>query len=202
MSEYNTEQLQTINAVVACLCGLSPQVRRALEKKIDDYLAFRREVDRFLDRHFSELCTHQCYQSGESACCSREGITTFFADVVINLLVSSPEDVKRLVQALGGKPGNKCVYLSDCGCLWNVKPLVCEMFLCRYARDTVFGNAPDLLGAWRELRRRGKEFTWPTQPVLFDELETFFMERGCHSSLMYFHNSPGLLRVKAEHKIG
>jgi hypothetical protein len=33
--------------------------------------------------------------------------------------------------------------------------------------------------------------------VLFDELEAFFIERQCRSSLMYFHNSPGLLRVKA-----
>ena len=171
-------------------------MRKALEKKIEPYLAFRREVDRFLHEHFSGLCTHRCYQSGESACCSREGITTFFADVVINLLVSSRKDVGRLIAALGETPSNKCVYLSGCGCLWQLKPIVCEMFLCRPARETVFADAPDLLETWRGLRQREKVFTWPTRPVLFDELEVFFMERGCHSSLMYFHNSPGLLSVK------
>jgi len=199
--EYNTEQLQTINAILSCLNDLCSPEREALEDKITSYLAFRREVDRFLAKHFSGLCTHRCYHSGESACCSREGITTFFADVVVNLLVSPRKAIESLVSALSETGNEKCVYLSSEGCLWQVKPIVCEMFLCRHARDTVFGKRPDLLEAWRELRQREKRFTWPTRPVLFDELETFFMERGCHSSLMYFHNSPGLLRVKETHNV-
>jgi hypothetical protein len=33
-------------------------------------------------------------------------------------------------------------------------------------------------------------------PLLFDEIETFFMLRGADSPHLYFHRSPGLLRVK------
>jgi len=201
LSEYNAEQLQTINEVLACLGGLSPGVRNALERSIADYLAFRRDVDRFLDTHFSAICSYRCYQSGKSVCCGREGITTFFADIVVNLLVSSTEEIQSLKQALRCDPGSKCVYLCDNGCLWHIKPIVCEMFLCKPARDEVFGNAPEVLEVWQAMRRGEKGFTWPSQPVLFDELETFFMERGCGSSLMYFHNSPGLLRVKAKHQV-
>lgn len=195
--DYNREQLQTIHAVLTCLENLSPKDRKGLEERIRTYLTFREEVDRFLEAHFSEVCTRRCYSSRESACCSREGITTFFADMVINLLVSSAGQIRRIIHALGGRPGEKCVYLSDAGCLWNVKPVVCEMFLCKPARDTVFSARPHALEVWRDLRRRERRYTWPDRPVLFDELEAFFMERRCRSSLMYFHNSPGLLRVKA-----
>ena len=41
-----------------------------------------------------------------------------------------------------------------------------------------------------------RQYTWPDQPVLFDKLEALFVEAGYRSSLMYLHNSPGLLRVK------
>ncbi len=201
LSEYNAEQLQTINGVLACLGGLSQGVRNGLEQNIADYLTFRRDVDRFLDTHFSAICAHRCYLSGESVCCGREGITTFFADIVVNLLVSSSEEIHSLKQALRCDPGKKCVYLGTNGCLWRIKPIVCEMFLCKPARDEVFENAPEALKVWQAMRRREKGFTWPSQPVLFDALETFFMERGCGSSLMYFHNSPGLLRVKAKYQV-
>ncbi len=30
----------------------------------------------------------------------------------------------------------------------------------------------------------------------FDMIEAYFIAAGCFSSLMYLHNSPGLLRVK------
>jgi len=46
------------------------------------------------------------------------------------------------------------------------------------------------------LEAKRKRFTWPDQPVLFDDLESYFMKSGYRSPLMYLHNSPGLLRVK------
>ena len=49
---------------------------------------------------------------------------------------------------------------------------------------------------WELLEQRRKQFTWPDQPVLFDELEEHFLEAGHKSPLMYLHNSPGLLLVK------
>jgi len=198
MSEYNQEQSEAIMMVQHHLERLSPSDAKNLKTRIRSYLGFRKDVDRFLRCHFSEVCTEMCYQDNYSACCNREGIITFFADVVINLLMSKEEEVDRLLGVLGSpKAGAKCVYLGKAGCLWSVKPIVCEMFLCERARSTVFGDAPDELKAWEELKRREKSYTWPDRPVLFDELEAHFMEKGCDSSLMYCHNSPGLLRVKA-----
>jgi hypothetical protein len=49
---------------------------------------------------------------------------------------------------------------------------------------------------WEALKQREKTFRWPDQAVLFDELEEVFIKAGYDSTLMYLHNSPGLLRVK------
>jgi hypothetical protein len=46
------------------------------------------------------------------------------------------------------------------------------------------------------LKQREKHFRWPDRPVLFDDLEKYFMAAGYSSPLMYLNNSPGLLRVK------
>ncbi|MDY6954162.1 MAG: hypothetical protein SWE60_21870 [Thermodesulfobacteriota bacterium] len=198
MNEYNQEQLEAILLVRRHLELLSPSELRDLKTKIESYLAFREDVDRFTGQYFSEVCTQMCYQDRYSACCNREGIITFFADVVINLLMSEDEDVDRLLDVLGSpRAAEKCVYLGKAGCLWRVKPIVCEMFLCERAKDTVFSSAPDALKVWEELKGREKRYNWPDRAVLFDELEAYFMEKGCDSSLMYCHNSPGLLRVKA-----
>ena len=149
-------------------------------------------------RYFSGVCTEKCYQNHYSACCGREGITTFFADVVINVFMSPDEEIDRLLQALDLPAiSPKCVYLGTSGCLWRIKPMVCEMFLCEPARKTVFEKEPVALKTWEKLRRRGKRYTWPDRPVLFDHLETYFIEKGYYSGLMYCHNSPGLLRLKA-----
>jgi hypothetical protein len=71
------------------------------------------------------------------------------------------------------------------------------MFLCEHARKTVFDKDPLALKEWERLKRREKRYTWPDRPVLFDDLETYFIRAGYSSSLMYFHNTPGLLRVKS-----
>ncbi|MFC1494817.1 hypothetical protein ACFL6W_06030 [Thermodesulfobacteriota bacterium] len=53
-----------------------------------------------------------------------------------------------------------------------------------------------------QLKEDEKCFTWPDKPVLFDELEALFIKKDFDSPLMYFHKSPGLLRVKSEAGIG
>jgi hypothetical protein len=154
-------------------------------------------VDAFLNENFSKLCTQKCYQSELSACCSRDGIITFFGDVVVNTLVSSNDEIEALKAAIQ-KPNNnfKCIYLGHQGCLWRVKPIVCEMFLCEPATKEVFGQKPEAQEIWNALQKDRKRFTWPDQPVLFNDLERCFIDAGYTSPLMYFHNSPGLLRVK------
>jgi hypothetical protein len=71
------------------------------------------------------------------------------------------------------------------------------MFLCEHARKMLFDKDRLALKEWERLKRREKRYTWPNRPVLFDDLETCFIRAGYSSSLMYFHNSPGLLRVKS-----
>lgn len=198
MNEYNREQAQAIIMVRNHLKRLSRFERARLQRRTTNYIAFRKGVDEFLQRYFSEVCTRTCYQNHYSACCSREGITTFFADMLINLVMSSDEEIEGLLRALSlPNRGTKCVYLGKRGCLWRVKPIVCEMFLCEHARKEIFDKYPGALRAWEKLKRREKRYTWPSRPVLFDDLETYFLQKGYSSSLMYFHNSPGLLRVKA-----
>jgi len=199
MNSYQKEQAETLTLVRRHLAGISAAERQALNRQIADYLLFRDEVDAFLNDNFSKLCTQKCYQSEVSACCSRDGIITFFGDVVINTLVSSADEIEVLTAAIQ-KPDNslKCIYLGNQGCLWRVKPIVCEMFLCKPATEEVFAQQPAAEKDWQGLQKRRKRFTWPDRPVLFDDLERCFMDAGYTSSLMYLHNSPGLLRVKKQ----
>lgn len=123
---------------------------------------------------------------------------TFFADMFINLLLSSNEETESLLQTLlSDTGGTKCVYLSNRkGCLWHLKPIVCEMFLCDQAKETVLERDGRLKSEWEELRQKEKNFTWPDKPVLFDEIEGIFINKGFDSPLMYFHRNPGLLSIK------
>ena len=91
---------------------------------------------------------------------------------------------------------DKCVYLGAHGCLWKMKPIVCVMFTCDRAQDQVFGKNPELRQQWEGFQALKKRFTWPDRPVLFDDLESVFIDAGHTSPLMYLHNSPGLLRIK------
>ncbi len=163
----------------------------------EGYFQFRRRVENFLAGYFGDVCRLNCYQSNLSACCSREGIITFFADVALNAAVSTDDALDRLEAVLAeDKPGPKCVYLGPQGCLWNVKPIVCEMFLCDSAKRQIFEKHPEAALEWEALRLEEKIFKWPDRPVLFDEIEKMFMRAGFRSPLMYFNNSPGLLSVK------
>jgi len=196
MNAYHQEQLETI-ALVHSHLKRNATARRDLAALIADYLVFREEVAKFLSMGFSEVCTQTCYHSRLSACCSREGIVTFFADIVVNLLVSEDQEIQEHLSILR-KPnlGFKCVYLAENGCRWNVKPIVCEMFLCKRAQDTIFNRNAEFKREWKLIEGKRKRFTWPDRPVLFDMLETYFLERGHRSPLMYLHHSPGLLRLK------
>ena len=197
ISDYQQEQLEALNLLDHFIQALPPPEKERLRAMCDDYLQFLSEVDDFLLRHFDTICTRQCYQGRLSACCSRDGIITFFADVVINVLLSTPEQIRTLKSVLQstGK-AFKCIYLGDDGCLWHVRPIVCRMFLCDQARNSVFMGHEERRNAWEILEQRRKSFTWPDRPVLFDDLEHYFMAAGCRSPLMYLNNSPGLLRVK------
>ena len=83
-----------------------------------------------------------------------------------------------------------------------MKPIACEMFLCDEIKKEVFADEAGLGREWEILKKREKDFTKPDRPVLFDDLERFFIERGIVNPLMYFHHSPGLLRLKRMHNVG
>ena len=197
-SPYNKEQLEAIKIVRQYLDKCPASEIESLKVRLKPYLAFRQETAKFQAQHLSEICNQNCFTSWTSACCGREGIMAFFADVVINLLLSSDEEIDSLTHTLLSDPGGtKCVYLSnEKGCLWRLKPIVCEMFLCDQAKKSVLEVNDRLKLEWEELRKKEDSFTWPDKPVLFDEIEEIFFNEGFDSPLMYFHKSPGLVRVK------
>lgn len=196
MNPYHQEQIEAFAMVLKHLKN-NPSQRQDLLPLVADYLAFRTDVDRFLSTRFSKICTQTCYQNRLSACCTREGIVTFFADIVVNVLASELLEIEDLIAILSEpNTGFKCVYLTAKGCRWKVKPVVCEMFLCDRAKDSVFAQKWQVKSEWERIEKKRKTFTWPDQPVLFDRLEAHFINAGYQSPLMYLHNSPGLLRVK------
>ena len=197
LSEYQKEQYESLQIVREYFSCSGRAEKERLLDLAKDYLVFRRRVQGFLSEYFGEVCRLKCYQSRLSACCSREGIITFFADVVLNALLSTDERLDRLSATLAqDKPGYKCIYLGSSGCLWNLKPIVCEMFLCDSAKRLVFEKHPKAALEWRKFRSEEKLFKWPDRPVLFDQIENTFMKAGFRSPLMYLNNSPGLLLIK------
>jgi hypothetical protein len=197
VSDYQQEQLKALEMARSFLSALPQAEYSYLEELVGPYLQFREEAQLFLSSNFSGICSKTCYESQLSACCSKEGIITFFADVVINVLYSSIEEHDLLQQRLKQpNPGFKCIYLGHAGCLWKIKPIVCQMFLCPDAEKKAFSCNPAAGEAWESLKRKRMMFTWPDRPVLFDLIENYFITAGLSSSLMYLHQSPGLLRVK------
>lgn len=197
VNAYHLEQIEAIGMVRRILNASEPAAMEALRESTLQYLSYRKEVRHFLDERLKDICTTKCFHSQLSACCSREGIITFFADVVVNALNSTAEELDSLERVLK-RPniGSKCVYLGENGCRWQVKPIVCEMFLCDEAKKRAFGSEPQLRQEWDRLVELKKTFTWPDRPVLFDAVEKMFLAAGCKSSLMYLHFSPGLAKVK------
>ncbi len=197
MNDYQEEQLSSLKAVLAHLKTLSGAERRRLYGGLADYRDFRRRTERFLSERFGHVCRRKCYDNHSSICCSKDGIITFFADVVVNALLSNAEEIQALIRVLEAPhAGFKCVYLGRRGCLWRLKPVMCEMFLCDHAKTEVFTDHPECETTWRRLLDEKKAYTWPDAPVLFDILEQYFIDAGCDSPLMYLHKSPGLLMVK------
>jgi len=181
------------------LAQISEAERKTLKKCLADYLTFRDAVDAFQVNYFRDICNRKCYQSKLSACCSRDGIIIFFADVIINALMAGPAALERLQDVLTHPhEGFKCVFLEHEGCLWRIKPIVCEMFLCDAAEKAVLKENPVARKRWDALGRQKKDYTWPDRPVLFDTLEQICIDAGYTSPLMFLHNSPGLLRVKRQ----
>lgn len=197
ISDYQKEQIEALRLVRSHIASLSGSDTARLRELISPYQSFRTETDLFLSAHFSQICNRSCYENRLSACCSKEGIITFFADIVINALVSDEGMLNRLQERLSRpNAGFKCVYLAESGCLWKIKPIVCQMFLCDKAEEKAFKENPAAGKRWDALKQQRKEFTWPDRSVVFDVIETVFIDAGCISPLMYLHNSPGLIRVK------
>lgn len=199
MNEYQSEQWAALLLARQLLARMSAEEGDRLKNQILPYLEFRGRVEQFLDAHFGAHCTHSCYTNRRSACCSKDGIIVFWADVVINLLCADEDQVADMEQALR-KPfhESKCTYLGAQGCRWRIRPLVCAMFLCDPVRETVFQAEDGVEAQWKTLQQRAQDFRWPDKPVLFDYLETYFMELGGRSSLMHINSSPGLLRIKRQ----
>ena len=199
MNEYQSEQWEAFLLARRLLARISSGETERLKKQIRPYMEFRGLVDQFLNTFFGAHCTRSCYANRRSACCSKDGIIVFWADVVINLLCSDEPGMADMEQALC-KPFQeyKCTYLGSQGCRWRVRPLVCAMFLCDPVRESVFQAEKAVEAQWKALQQRAQDFRWPDKPVLFDYLETYFMELGGRSSLMHINLSPGLLRIKRQ----
>jgi len=197
MNQYQNEQLEALKMVRKHLGVMTHVEKQSLKEKLTGYLEFRSHVTSFLESLFSTICTQKCYTNNLSACCSKDGIIAFFGDVVVNVLTSEPKDLDSLEAAIiHPEKENKCIFLSEKGCLWHIKPIVCEMFLCDEAEHNVFRGNAEAEKQWEEFKKKRKNFTWPDKKVLFEELESVFMEKGAKSPLMYIHYSPGLLRIK------
>lgn len=197
MNTYQNEQFEALMQVRKQLTRMAASTKTKLEKEIQPYLEFRRRLEAFLNENLGNFCTRACFESQTSACCSKDGIITFWADVVINVICSKGEDLTALAQAIKNPAfPNKCIYLSAEGCIWKVRPLVCAMFVCDQVQRDVIDRCAELKTAWEMHGKCAKSFRWPDKPVLFDRLEMIFMNLGCQSPLMYINNSPGLLRVK------
>jgi len=109
-----------------------------------------------------------------------------------------PGEIDALEETLSrSREGSGCVYLGPSGCMWRLKPIAREMVLCDHALRSLLEGDEAAAARWKALRAQERRFTWPDRPVLFDDLEAWFMDAGLDSPLMYCHKSPGLLRVKA-----
>ena len=135
-SSYQVEQLEALARVRLHLAALPRGERETLCVLAADYLAFRRRVDDFQDRNFGSVCDRTCYQSQLSACCSREGIVTFFADMVINLTYHAVVD------------GHGFAFFSV-GQSWVVTDRLPRLFAKRLVVGSVFPSLDKVPVEWR-----------------------------------------------------
>lgn len=197
LMDYRAEQLLNQERIQDYFFRHGEEERMLIKGWCRDYFLFREDVAAFQTRYFQSLCNAACFQAQRSACCNKDGIITFFADLVVNAVTSEPHELTALVAGLRrDRTDMKCIYLGPEGCRWRVKPIVCEMFLCDRAQGEVFSASPETVAIWDGMKKRERGFRWPDRPVLFDQIESRFMAAGVSSSLMYLHNSPGLIRIK------
>lgn len=197
--DYRLEQLQNQESVLGYFFHRGEEEKRLIKGWCREYLRFRDDVAAFQTHYLHALCHTACYQAQRSACCNKDGIITFFADLVVNAIESDDQELGALVACLRQpRHDMKCIYLGAEGCRWRVKPIVCEMFLCERAHKEVLGASPHAAALWDGMKERELRFRWPDRPVLFDRIESRFMAAGVCSSLMYLHNSPGLMRIKKQ----
>lgn len=198
MSEYNKEQIQTLHVIRQFLAEKSPGEIELYRKDITQYSLFREKISKFSRENFATICKKKCFDNGLSACCTKEGIITYFADVFINVIYSDDDQIDQMIKALEDRnqSSSDCVYLGPNGCIWNIKPIVCEMFFCDSLIEDAQKNNPAIKKELAVLKMLQKNFTWPDKPVYFNTIEKIFIEKGHHSPLMYMHNSPGLMNIK------
>ena len=199
ISDYNRDQLVSFQAILDIMEKLSREEMEELKIMIRPYLVFRQRLDDYHARYFSGYCRKACFDTGLSACCGFESIITFFADQVITVLSSRPEDLEVLIEKLSWpNDTGKCVYTGPKGCVWKLRPVSCAMFFCHEAKVSVFKSYPEAESLWGMFLEQERDFTWPTKLVVFDQIEKFFLRYGVSSPHLYFHRSPGLLKLKAE----
>lgn len=197
MNSYQKEQWEGYSQINNQLKQMTLDDRTRLKNSTQPYIRFRQDLDTFLNLYFAKHCTQSCFQSSISACCSKDGIITFWADLVINAIHSNDIQLNHLMNTIKHpRQPSKCIYLEPQGCVWHIRPLVCAMFLCDSAADSVFAGKPEASRLWQQLIEKGRGFRWPDRRVLFDTIEHSFIALGCRSPLMYLNCSPGLLRVK------
>lgn len=199
VSAYQREQLESFQAIRAGCARLSAVEIAELLKQLEPYLDFRRELAAHQLENFHGFCRDACFTTRLSACCGFESIITFFADQLITYLLSGEDEREGLFQVLQApNRSQRCVYLGPDGCIWPLPPVSCAMFLCDPLKQAIFAAQPEQRGHWQRLQAREREFTHPDHPVLFDTLERDFLRRGIRTPHMYYHVSPGLLRIKAD----
>jgi len=197
-SDYNRDLLITFRAIDAIFGKLSADETARLKAQTGAYLDFRRTLEHYYSDYFEFTCRKSCFETGLSACCSFESIIMFFADQVINFLSSDKTEIAGLMRILERpNTSGKCVFLGNTGCMWRVRPISCATFFCDPAKKKVFAEHPEADSILKSLQKQEEEFTWPVKPVLFDEIEKYFIKLGVESPHLYFHKSPGLLQLKA-----
>lgn len=199
VSEYNRDQWTGFKTIEKACHNLSERERMELRGYLNSYLKFREELAAYQQQHFGAFCRATCFENRISACCGFESIFTFFADQVIAYILSTPERMEAIFRKLEQpNRSSHCVFLGEKGCMWSLSPISCAMFLCDQAKQSVFDRDQHAKVVWEEFLRVEKDHTHPTKPVLFDDIESYFMLLGVESPFMYFHQSPGLLRLKSQ----
>ena len=71
---------------------------------------------------------------------------------VVKALQPIVDEINNLEDRLKVDPGGfKCIFLTDKGCLWKLKPIVCEMFLCDHAKNMLTKADARIMDEWNEL---------------------------------------------------